>query len=135
MNQLACAMYLIRFSNVLIEFLDEKEKLEFLQIVPRWEFGNLDTMLVPYINQKYDVRFIRGIKELLAKGLIGIKDELVHIVPSFNISIESELIRRIQKKAYYASRIVKETNITSLNKKISQISGEQLWGKFSLSTE
>lgn len=134
MNQLACALYLVRFSKVLSKFLSKEEEVDFLNKVPEWELGNLDAMLVPYINQKYDIRFIRGIKELFAKGLIQIENEFVQLISKKEISSGSETIMRIQHKADYASRLVMGMNIELLNKQISRIVGEEQWGTFSSST-
>jgi hypothetical protein len=134
MNQIACALYLVRFSKILSKLLNKEEEIEFLKIVPGWELGNLDAMLVPYINQKYDTRFIRGIKELYAKGLIQIEGDSVQLISSIEFSSDNETIKRIQIKAYYASLVVMRTNVVQLNEQISRIVGEEQWGNFSSST-
>lgn len=127
MNQIACALYLVRFSKILSKLLNKEEEIEFIKNVPGWEFGNLDSMLVPYINQKYDARFIRGIKELFAKGLIQIEGDSVQLISPIELSTNNETIKRIQNKAYYASLVVMRTNVAQLNKQISRIVGEEQW--------
>ncbi|GGA49823.1 hypothetical protein [Paenibacillus physcomitrellae] len=108
--------------------------MKFNEFVPEWEIGNLDALLVPYINQKYDTRFIRGIKELFARGLISIEGEDVRLTSSIEFPSKSDAIMSIENKAYFSSLVVKRTDISILNEKISRIVGEEQWGIFSSST-
>ncbi|OBR65617.1 hypothetical protein A7K91_13615 [Paenibacillus oryzae] len=134
MNQVACSLYLVRFPKILARLLTKEEEMKFNEFVPEWEIGNLDALLVPYINQKYDTRFIRGIKELFARGLISIEGEDVRLTSSIEIPSKSDAITSIENKAYFSSLVVKRTEISILNEKISRIVGEEQWEIFSSST-
>lgn len=127
LKQLACALYLVRFTKILSKLLDEDDRIQYLSGIPEWELGNLDILLSPYILQKYDYRFIRGIKELLAKNIISFDGDHVYSKITVDLSLENDSIRRIYHKAFYSSKVVMNTDISKLDDKIYQIIGEEQW--------
>jgi len=134
LSQLACASYLVRFTNVLSKLLNNQTKVDFLKGIPYWEFGNLDTVLSPYIIQKFDTRFLRGIKELLAKNLIHIDKNNVSLACPPKIELGNDDFKHIQHKAYYASLVVMNKNNSELVEQIYRIVGEEQWQNLYLST-
>lgn len=127
LNQLARACYLIRFTKVLSRLLTGEMRDRFLAEIREWEFGNLDMFLSPYINRKYDERFIRGIKELYAKDLISFEDEHVVQIEYVEIPVHNDLFKYLDHKATYAGMIVLNSNINELDEQINEIVGEEQW--------
>jgi hypothetical protein len=127
LDQVATAMYLFRFVNVTSELLTFEDKKEFLSLVPVWETNNLDTMLSGIIYEKYNSRFLSGLKELLSRELIvsnehyiALKDEVKEDVKKLFIG---EQYKTILHKSYFISKLIKEVPLDSLNRKIYQIIG------------
>ncbi|PAD93584.1 hypothetical protein [Shouchella clausii] len=127
LEQLAVGLYLYRFSNVLqnIPIKNEEKKNE-LKGFPQWDYFNLDTVLTPFLIEKYNDRFKKGFIELLSRNLIFAKEEKV-ILNYENVSEYMEEIVeniRVHKKCQYISKVIEYYPIESLNEIISKIVGE-----------
>lgn len=128
LNALACGMYLFRFLNLTIHLLEEAEREKFIQFIPEWELENLDSLLMPYILQKYDKRFINGLKELYVRALIEIENNTVMLKENEKTGLfEIEKFELINHKAFHISEIIKRTSYEELVKKIETIVGEEQW--------
>lgn len=128
-EQLAISFYLYRFTNVLTEILNNSnlEQYSIRQLSER-EMFNLDTILLPFITEKYNKRFKNGIIQLISRSLIIVYDSNILINRTKIISSKSELEKEdltIQLKVKLISKVIREYKISDLNKIISKIVGER----------
>ncbi|MFB5759153.1 hypothetical protein [Paenibacillus medicaginis] len=135
LDQLSYAFYLVRFTKVLSRLLNEIERERFLEYIPEWELRNLDSILSPYIIQKYDRRFVRGLKELLARSLVKIEGEFVSVALRAAIPLENDSFRIIRHKAVFACTVIRRYELSQLQTKIYQAIGEEQWENLYISTE
>lgn len=126
-EQLAIGLYLYRFSNILRVILSEMEQNKEISLeIPQWDYFNLDTVLTPFLTEKYNERFQKGFIELISRNLITVdKDEV--IINEDNVSTHiNEIIRNeyVYKKSKYVSKVIDRYPIDILNEIISEIVGE-----------
>ncbi|MGG3689473.1 hypothetical protein [Caldifermentibacillus hisashii] len=127
-EQLAVSFYLYRFTKVLVDILNTlKLSQEFSKTLPEQELLNLDTILMPYLNEKYNERFKKGIIQLLSRSLIIANQNKISINRTKLTSRKNELekegsISRLKVKL--VSKVIREFEIGELNKIISNIVGE-----------
>jgi hypothetical protein len=126
-DQVATAMYLFRFVNITSELLTNEDKREFISLLPDWETNNLDSMLSEIIIEKYNSRFLSGLKELLSREMIisnehyiSLKDEVKEDAKELFIGEQYKIILH---KSYFIAKLIKEVPLDSLNRKIHQILG------------
>ncbi|QSF36397.1 hypothetical protein ICR95_28060 (plasmid) [Priestia megaterium] len=128
-EQLAMVLYLYRFPNIVENFLSSNEKISYLELHSHAELNNLDTVfLSPFLLDKYNKKFINAFKELLARDIIEIKNQVV----TLNKSMKNELqnlhdmnINTVKNKMRYLAKIVKRNSIKEINKKMERIVGEK----------
>lgn len=127
LEQLAVGLYLYRFNNVLQSIpIKAKENQNNLSDLPQWDYFNLDTVLTPFLIEKYNDRFKKGFIELLSRNLIFVREEIV-ILNNENVSgYIKEIVEntRVHKKCQYISEVIKDYPIETLNQIISKIVGE-----------
>ena len=126
-DQVVMAMYLFRFVNVTSQLLASEDKKEFMSLLPEWEINNLDSMLSGIIIEKYNSRFLSGLKELLSREIIisdeyylALKDDVKEDIKELFIG---EQYKTILHKSYFIAKLIKEVPLDSLNRKIHQIIG------------
>lgn len=126
-DQVATAMYLFRFVNVTTELLASEDRKEFISLLPEWETNNLDSMLSGIIIEKYNSRFLSGLKELMSREMIisdehyiALKDEVKEDVKKLFID---EQYKTILHKSYFIAKIIKDVPLDILNSRIYQIIG------------
>ncbi|WP_045521371.1 hypothetical protein [Neobacillus niacini] len=127
-EQLAVSFYLYRFTNVLVGILySAKLEQEFLNDLPEREMFNLDTILMPFLTEKYNERFKKGVTQLLSRSLINVSESKItlnrtKLAYSTNGLEKGDSI--LQLKVKLISKVIREFEISKLNKIISKIVGE-----------
>lgn len=127
-EQLAVSFYLYRFTNVLVEILySVKLEQEFSNDLPEREMFNLDTILMPFLTEKYNERFKKGVTQLLSRSLINVSESKItlnrtKLAYSTNGLEKDDLT--LQLKVKLISKVIREFEISKLNKIISKIVGE-----------
>lgn len=133
-EQLATSLYLYRFPYIAEKLMSHKDQIEFLKLFSYAELNNLDTMLYPFLIEKYNDRFINSFKELLARELVEVKGD--YIILKRGLEYEElwsmEDIVQIDRQLFYIAKLIKITNNNELKKKIEEIVGEQHWRTHSL---
>lgn len=126
LEQLAVGLYLYRFNNVLQRVPIKAKENQSLNDLPQWDYFNLDTVLTPFLIEKYNDRFKKGFIELLSRNLIFAKDEIVSLNNENESGYIKEIVEntRVHKKCQYISEIIKAYPIETLNQIISKIVGE-----------
>jgi hypothetical protein len=127
LNQLAVAFYLFRFVNVLYKLLNAKDAELFIREIPDWEKGNLDSVLAPYIIEKFDHRFLSGLREIISKNIAILEDDTVILQKkhsSFPLIVKHH---RLFHKANFSCKVVKKIQYENLLNKINKIVGEEQW--------
>lgn len=127
-EQLAISFYLYRFTNVLTEILDSINlDQNLMQHLPEREIFNLDTVLMPFLTEKYNERFKKGIIQLKARSLINVSNSKISINGN-KLDYSKNTSKKdvtLQLKVKLVSRVIKEYNVSDLNKIISKIVGER----------
>jgi len=124
LNQLAVAFYLFRFVNILYKMLNSKDAELFIKEIPDWEKGNLDSVLAPYIIGKFDQRFLRGLREIIAKNIAVFDGDTVILQKKKFAASLKEKHNRLFHKASFSCKLVKKNQYDNLLNKINKIVGE-----------
>lgn len=127
-EQLAVSFYLYRFTNVLVEILySTKLEQEFLNDLPEREMFNLDTILMPFLTEKYNERFKKGVTQLLSRSLINVSESKITLNRT-KLAYSTNGLEKddstLQLKVKLISKVIREFEISKLNKIISKIVGE-----------
>lgn len=126
-EQLAIGLYLYRFSNILKIILSEMKQTEdIFSEFPQWDYFNLDTVLTPFLIEKYNDRFQKGFIELLSRNLIIVNDEELLINDESVSEFIDEIIKNkyVHKKCEYITKVINTYPTDVLNEKISEIVGD-----------
>ncbi|MFS1516398.1 hypothetical protein V1503_07800 [Bacillus sp. SCS-151] len=126
-QQLAVGLYLFRFSNVLQIIISEIENSkEVFSEFPQWDYFNLDTVLTPFLIEKYNDRFQKGFIELLSRNLIKVDGEELLINDEVVLGFKEEIRKNkyVYKKCEYISKVINTYPTDILNEKISKIVGD-----------
>lgn len=127
-EQLAISFYLYRFTNVLVEILDgTKFEHEFINVLPERDIFNLDTILMPFLTEKYNGRFKKGVIQLLSRSLISVSESKITLNRT-KLAYSTNGLEKddstLQLKVKLISKVIREFEISELNKIISKIVGE-----------
>ncbi|MBG9611828.1 hypothetical protein [Bacillus cereus] len=127
-EQLAISFYLYRFTNVLAKILNSINRDQgLIKNLPEQEIFNLDTVLMPFLTEKYNERFKKGIVQLIARSLINVSNNKISINGNKLDHSKNNLKKdvAIQLKVKLISKLIKEYNVSDLNKIISKMVGER----------
>ncbi|KYG93730.1 hypothetical protein ABEW24_06400 [Paenibacillus jamilae] len=127
LDEIAIGMYLFRFVNVMNELLSLDDKRVFMSKIPEWEKDNLDVMLSNVIIEKYNSRFLSGLKELLSRDMIIIADQYICLKEDVRSSsvdlLTNESFELVVHKAKYISQLMDQISLDDLKERIKGIVG------------
>ncbi|MFK9118345.1 hypothetical protein ABEI56_05010 [Peribacillus castrilensis] len=131
LDQLALSMYLFRFMNITLSLMENDEKQELLQVLSPSDSKNLDALLTPYLNEKYNDRYKNALKVLLAKNIITVNENLVKLNINLDLANEFNLTEppfsKVYIKAKFVSNLIKASTVKDINQKINKIIGDIKW--------
>ncbi|ARU62933.1 hypothetical protein CBW65_19565 [Tumebacillus avium] len=133
LRTLANALYLFRFSKITLSLLKKNEAAALRRSMPEWEFENLDNMLIPYIVERFDSRFIGGVKELIVRKLAYLEEDVLILNPTYEMIFAKIPVRkRITVKVKYVTKVIQRYSFDELHLKITKLVGEERWKTQSL---
>ncbi|QLK09679.1 hypothetical protein BMG_6457 (plasmid) [Priestia megaterium] len=133
-DELATALYLYRFPFITKQIIDKEEEVHISNLFSHAELNNLDTMLYPFLLEKYNNRFISSLKELLARELVDVEQDYVYLKKELDMKelLNEEAIIQIDQKLGYIVKVINSMDYKTLKKKIEEIVGEKHWKTHSL---
>lgn len=127
-DELSTAMYLFRFVNVTHQLLSLEDQGRYWAQIPDWEKDNLDVMLVHVLIEKYNDRFVAGIRELMSREMIATDEQYVSLMENVRETaanvLWSESYRPIMHKAHYVSKLMGSVPLDKLKDRIRTIVGD-----------
>ncbi|REE84560.1 hypothetical protein A8990_11495 [Paenibacillus taihuensis] len=128
LEELAIAVYLFRFTNVLVSLLEKQNMKSYMRLCQESDLQNLDSLLSPYLVNIYNDRFQRSLSELLARDMIQ-RDKNDDFFINFDAQILINLINELElnlvdERFNIIVQYIRSNEVSVIKQKIYGYSGE-----------